>query len=777
MQKALFTVFLLFLLFPLRGQDRATIGGYVRDGETGEALVGANVVVLQTGKGTVSNEYGYYALSLPRASYRIRVSYLGYRDLEIELDLSQVKEKVQDFDLEPSAQQLEEVRISARARNTNVSSLETGVQSISIQKIRRIPALMGEIDVIKAIQLLPGVSFTSEGSSGFTVRGGGRDQNLVLLDEATVYNPSHLLGFFSVFNNDAIKDVKLYKGDIPARSGGRLASLLDVRMKEGNSKQFHGRGGIGTISSRLTLEGPIVKDKLSFLIAGRRTYADLFLLFSRDENISGTRLFFSDVNGKLNWRINDNNNIYLSTYYGKDTYGNKDFGGLNFGNRTGTLRWNHLYSKKLFSNFTLMHTYYFYDTGTAEDTPQYVNWNSKMDDWGFKQDFIWYPGPGHTFRMGFSSIFHRIQPGEVQATSQSGTEMSAVLAYQQALESGAYISGESKAGERLTLRYGLRVSHFMNIGPSTVYDYNEDYEVVDSAMYDKHEIYQHYQGLEPRLAANYMLNEQQSIKASYARTRQYIQLASNSTAGMPLEIWFMASPNIGPQISDQVSLGYFHNFLDHKLEASIELYYKQMTQSIDFRDHAQLLLNPRLDGEIRVGEGTAYGAEFYLKYEDQGFSGWISYTLSRATRIFPDINIGRVYNSPYDRPHELSLVASYDISPRVTLSASWIYSTGIPYTLPVGRQDIGGVVVPFYTERNSYRLWDYHRLDAGLTIKGKERDRRWRGEWNFSVYNAYNRKNIWTLRFVPDETQPNVMHAEMTYLLPILPAITYNFIF
>lgn len=772
--------FLLFLftitVYVLYAQDRTTLGGYVRDASDGEALIGANIIISETGRGTVTNEYGYYVLSLEKGEYTVTCSYMGYSNFTRTVLLD--GERILDIELEESLHKIQEVTVSAAGKNVNVSSMETGSQSLQIQTIRKIPAFLGEVDIIKAIQLLPGVQFTSEGSSGFSVRGGGRDQNLILLDESSIYNPSHLMGFFSVFNNDAIKDVKLYKGDIPARSGGRLASLLDVRMKEGNSKEFHGRGGIGTVSSRFTLEGPIIPDKLSFLVAGRRTYADLFLLFSKDETLRQTRLYFFDLNGKLNYRINDNNNIYLSAYYGKDIYSNKEFAGMVFGNRTLTMRWNHLFGKKLFSNFTLMNTNYFYDMGTPEGSAQYFNWISFIDDYGFKEDFSWYPSPDHTFHFGFSSTYHRIRPGSITATSQSGINQNAELADQHSIESGAYFSGEAELGDRLSLRYGLRYSHFMNLGPSTVYSYDDDYFVSDSSMYEKGEIYNTYHGPEPRLAANYMFSDLHSIKASYARTMQYLQLASNSTAGMPLEIWFPASPNIEPQLSDQFSVGYFRNFLNHKLETSLELYYKEMNNTIDFRDHAQLMLNPRLDGEIRVGEATSYGAEFFIKYEDDRFTGWVSYTLSKTMRDIPEINEGRPYPAPYDKPNDLAIVASYDLNDQIGIGLNWVYSTGIPFTLPSGRYEINGVIVPLYTDRNAYRLPDYHRLDFSITLRRKERpNQRWRGEWNVSVYNAYARKNIWTLNFVTDDNDPNIKYAEMTYLFSVVPSISYNFKF
>jgi hypothetical protein len=770
------TILVAFIsLISLEIQGKVTVSGYVIDAATGEALIAANVIIEELGTGTSTNVYGYYALSLEPGEYSLMFSYVGYETIIRKVSLNEAM--VLNMELSETLQEIEEVTISSRRNNANISRLETGSITLPIQSIRRIPALLGEIDVIKAIQLLPGVQVTSEGSSGFSVRGGGRDQNLILLDESVVYNASHLLGFFSIFNNDAIKDVKLYKGDIPVSSGGRLASLLDIRMKEGNSKQFSASGGIGTISSRLTLEGPIVKDKVSFLLAGRRTYADLFLLFSKEEAIRKTRLYFYDLNGKVNYRINDNNRIYLSGYSGSDTYANKEYAGMVFGNRTFTLRWNHIFNNNLFSNFTLVNSHYFYNLGTPEGSEQYFNWNSILEDYGFKGDFTWYSSPEHTIRFGLSSTFHVIKPGVVSAVSTGGINQNMELTHNHSLENGLYVSGESNLGDHLSLRYGMRYSAFSNRGPTTVFHYDENYELVDSSYYQQG-FFNTYHGLEPRFAANYMLSDLHSLKASYSRTRQYLQLASNTSAGTPLEIWFPASPNIGPQISDQFSAGYFRNFLDHKLQSSVELYYKKMNNSIDFRDHAQLMLNPRLDGEVRVGDASSYGAEFFVKYEANGFSGWISYTLSRTMREIPKINGGNPYPAPYDKPHDLALVASYDITARISLGANWIYSTGLPYTLPSGRYEVMGNIIPLYTGRNQYRIPDYHRLDLSLTIKGKEKPgRRWRGEWNISAYNAYARKNVWTLNFVQDEANPDMTYAEMTYLFSIVPAITYNFKF
>lgn len=771
-----FLLILLVLAFSLKNFGRETVSGYVRDAATGEALIAANVIIEELGTGTATNAYGYYALSLDPGDYTLIFSFVGYESQRRKIHLS--GGIVLNVELNESLLELEEVTISSSRGNSNITRLETGSSSLSIQSIRKIPAFLGEVDVIKAIQLLPGVQVTSEGSSGFSVRGGARDQNMILLDEAPIYNASHLMGFFSIFNNDAIKDVKLYKGDIPASSGGRLASLLDVRMKEGNSKQFSASGGIGTIASRLTLEGPIVPDKISFLLAGRRTYADLFLLFSKEEELRNTRLYFYDLNGKVNYRINDRNRIYLSGYSGKDTYANKEYAGMGFGNRTFTLGWNHIFSNNLFSNFTFINSHYFYDLGTPEDAEEYFNWISDLKDYGLKADFSWFPLPEHTFRFGASSTYHIINPGKVTAVSTGGISQDLELSIDYALESGLYLSGESKLGEKLALRYGIRYSLFNNIGPATIPVFDEDYQLTDTLHYEKGDFFNFYHGLEPRLAANLLLSDWHSLKASYARTRQYLQLASNSAAGTPLEIWFPASLNIEPQISDQVSVGYFRNFLEHKLESSVEVYYKKMNNAIDFRDHAQLMLNPLLDGEIRIGEATSYGAEFYVKYAGGRFSGWISYTLSKTLRSFEEINQGEAYPAPYDRPHDLALVLSYDPGKRIGLALNWIYSTGLPFTLPSGRYEVMNNILPVYTGRNEYRLPDYHRLDLSFTLRGKEKPgKRWRGEWNLSLYNAYARKNTWTINFVQDESQPDVSYAEMTYLFSIVPAITYNFKF
>lgn len=765
----------LFSLQDIFAQKRVTVSGYVRDADTGEELIGANIFIQETGNGTISNQYGYYVVSLAPGFYTLVYSYIGYNSVSKALNFT--LDESLSIELKESSSNIEEVTITAEAPNSNITSLETGSTKLMISSIRKIPALLGEVDVIKAIQLLPGVQVTSEGSSGFSVRGGSPDQNLILLDEATVYNASHLMGFFSIFNNDAIKDVKLYKGDIPARYGGRLSSLLDVRMNDGNDKEFSGSGGIGTISSRITLEGPVFSKKGSYLISGRRTYADIFLPLARDTAVRDNSLYFYDLNAKINYTLNENNRLFLSGYNGNDVFAN-DFAGMNFGNGTFTLRWNHLFSKKLFSNFTLVNSRYRYELGTPDDAVPRFTWSSNLVDYALKTDFTYFHAPEHTFRFGLATTYHIIEPGEI--ITQTGNDEADTTKYSTnfAMESGGYISGESKLSERLSARYGLRFSLFSNVGKATVFSYNENYDVTDSTVYPRGKFFNSYHGLEPRIALNFTIDESNAIKLSYSRTIQYMQLASNSSAGTPLDIWFPASPNIRPQISNQVSTGYFRNFRDNRIESSLEFYYKRMDRSIDFAEHAQLILNRYLEGEIRTGYAVSYGAEAFLRYSGQRFSGWISYTYSKTTRYFDEINYGEPYPAPYDKPHDLALVASYDISERLSLSANWIYSTGLPFTLPTGRYIIEGNVIPVYTGRNQYRLADYHRLDLALTIKESgKRKKPWAGEWNISVYNAYARKNPWTLNFIQDSEDPNSTYAEMTYLFSIIPAITYNFKF
>jgi len=751
------------------------VSGTIKDSKTGEQLIGATVYIKELKTGTVTNVYGFYSLSIAPGSYTLIYSYVGYESIEKQILL---KNNITiNLELTPKQQLLKEVEITEKRSNENVTKNEMSVVRMSSKTIKQIPAFMGEVDIIKAMLLLPGVQTTSEGASGFSVRGGSPDQNLILLDEATVYNASHLLGFFSVFNNDAIKDVKIYKGDIPMNYGGRLSSVLDVRMNDGNLKQFSATGGIGNISSRLTIETPLDKDRTALLLSGRRTYFDLFLPLSSDKNVRDNTLYFYDFNAKLSHQIDENNRIYLSGYFGRDVFKNK-YSKLTSGNQTFTARWNHLFSKKLFSNFMFVYSKYDYYLGTPEGEAYSFDWNSRMRDYGAKVDFTLYLNPNNTIRFGISNIYHIFDPGSAKGTGSQSFFNEFIVPSHYALENGIYLGNDQKINDNLTLKYGLRFSMFNNIGKATIYRFDNNFESIDSVVYNKGNFYNTYSGLEPRFGVSYKLNENSSVKASYSRTFQYNQLAQNSTAGTPLDVWFPSTPNVKPQRSDQIALGYFRNFFGNYLETSLEIYYKTMTNSIDFKDHANLLLNEKIEGELRFGKSNSKGLEILVKIPDGKLNGWISYTLSRTERDFPDINKGKTYLAYYDRPHNLSVVCNYEINNRTTLSANWVYYTGAPVTFPTGRAEIGGKIIPIYSDRNAYRMPDYHRLDLSLTVKGKVKpNKRWSHEWNFSIYNAYGRKNAWTINFVQDENNPQITYAEKTYLFSFIPAITYNFKF
>jgi len=774
---------LLVLLFsetrangdPIDKPKKFSISGKIRDHHSGEALLGATVFVKELKTGTVTDFYGNYSLTLNEGNYTLQFSYIGYSTVDKRIEL--VKDILFTLELEPQQHQLKEVEITSEKNDKNVVKPEMSTFRMDIKTIQRIPALMGEVDIIKAIQLLPGVQSVGEGSSGFSVRGGAPDQNLILLDEATVYNASHLMGFFSVFNNDAIKDVKLYKGDIPANYGGRLASVLDVRMNEGNSKKFEVNGGIGIIASRLTVEGPIVKDKASFILSGRRTYADIFLPLSSNKALQNNRLYFYDLNAKVNYRINDNNQVFLSGYFGRDVFKNA-FAGMKWGNETATVRWNHLFTKQLFSNFSLIYSNYLYNLGTAEGNNNSFDWVSNLRDLGLKGDFSYYLNTKNTIKFGASVIYHMFNPGWAKGTGDQTVFADVKVPNSYAFETGVYASNEQKLGEHFTVKYGLRYSMFQNTGPGTVFHYDSAYQATDSTVYKAGVLYNTYVGLEPRLGLLYDFNSKHSVKASYARTNQYLQLAQNSTIGTPLDIWFPASPNIKPQVADQVAVGYFRNFRRNTIETSVEAYYKWMRNVVDFKDFAQLLLNNKLEGEIRTGKAWSYGIEFLVRLNEEKFNGWISYTYSRTFRQINEINGNNPYPAPYDKPNNISVVLNYVISKRFTVSANWVYATGAPVTFPTGRAEIGGKIVPIYSDRNQYRYQDYHRLDLSLTFFSKQvPGRKFNWDLNFSVYNAYNRHNTWSINFTQDNLNPNVTYAEKVYLFGIIPSLTFNFHF
>jgi hypothetical protein len=756
-------------------QKKFTIGGYVRDNSSGESLIGVTVYCSEIKAGVATNAYGFYSLSLLPGKYKIRYSYIGFVPQEKEVQLD--NNLTLDVNLQTEQKELGEVVISGKRTDENVRAPEMSVVKMDIKTISKVPALLGEIDVIKVLQLLPGVQTTSEGSTGFSVRGGNVDQNLIILDEATIHNASHLMGFFSVFNNDAVKDVTLYKGDIPAAYGGRLSSLLDVRMKDGNAKKFGLTGSIGTVSSKLTIEGPIIVDRTTYLFSGRRTYADLFLPLAKDENVKNSKLYFYDLNLKLTHVINKNNRLYLSGYTGRDIFKN-EFASMGFGNQTGSLRWNHLFSNRLFFNLSLIYSNYNYELGTPAGDANSFKWTSQMRDYSVRFDFTHYLAGTHILRYGATSMYHEFFPGTASGIGSSSTFTEFILPAEYAYEHSLYVSDEFKISDKLTVKYGLRFAMFQNVGPGTYYRYDEYYNPVETINYSKGDFFNSYTSFEPRLAFTYLVNDVSSVKGSYSHSAQFLTLAQNSTAGTPLDIWFPATPNVKPQICDQIAAGYFRNFKHNMFEVSGEVYYKKLSNVIDFRDHAQLLLNQYIEGELRVGKGYSYGVETMVRKNDGRLTGWISYTYSRSFREIPEINKGDKYRAPYDKPHSVNIVANYDITKRLTASATWVYATGLPVTFPTGRAIIGNAIIPIYSNRNAYRMPDYHRLDISVSLKGKEKaGKKWHGEWNLSVYNVYNRHNAWSINFTHDATDPNVTYAEKTYLFSVIPALTYNFKF
>jgi hypothetical protein len=759
----------------IEAQNKATLSGYIKDAKTGEDLIGATIYIRETNYGSISNHYGFYSVSLLPGTYHISFAYLGYNEQERILEID--KDVKLTINLEPKTEQLSEVFVSSTPKDKNITNTQMGVQKLQGETIKNVPVLMGETDLIKVIQLLPGVQATSEGSSGFSVRGGNPDQNLILLDEANVYNAGHMLGFFSVFNNDAMKDVVLHKGDIPASSGGRLASLLDIRMKDGNNKNFSGTGGIGTISSRLTLEGPIKKDKTAFIVSGRRTYLDLFLPFSSDPQVRDNQLYFYDLNAKINHQINDNNRVFFSGYFGRDVFKN-NFSKMSYGNQTVTFRWNHVYNPRLFSNLTFITSNYQYGLGTNESGANSFEWKSNLNDYSLKLDYNFFLNPRITLNFGGQSIWHNMSPGHAYGKDENSLYSELKVPISNSLEHAFYISNTHQLLPQLTLRYGIRYSLFQNIGEGTLFHYNENGEVNGQTSYSQGEIYHHYHGLEPRVGMTYRINTESSVKAAWAKTRQYLQMASNSTSSSPLDVWFPASPNVKPQLSDQFSIGYFRNFVANTIETSVEGFYKQMYNTIDFKDHPELLLNEHLEGELRFGESWAYGLEFLVKFTRPNWNGWVGYTWSKAERRIDGINNNQTYLSPYDHTHDCSIVLNRKLTARTQLSANWVYYTGAPVTFPIGRYESGGVIVPLYSSRNGERMPDYHRLDISYILKGKNiKNRKWQGEWVFSVYNAYGQKNPWAINFVNDEDDPYIMHAEKTYLFSFIPSVTYNFKF
>lgn len=793
-----FSYVLLLLCFVFTGfceslaQSDGTIKGYVRDAENGETLIGATVIVQGTTTGTTTNEYGFYSLTVPSGTVELVVSYLGYADVRqtVELTLSATV----DFELAEEGTLLEEIVVTATEEDNNVSNIEMSVEKLDAATLRKIPSLLGEVDVLRGIQLLPGVTTVGEGAAGFNVRGGSIDQNLVILDEAPVYNSSHLFGFFSVFNPDAVKNVKLYKGGIPSRYGGRLSSILDVRMREGNNKKFQMDGGIGTIFSRLSIEAPIVKDKSSFLLAARRSYIDVLAKPFLSGTLADTKLSFYDYTLKTNYKFSDKDQIFLSGYLGRDVFGIGSGASFDWGNTTTTLRWNHLFSDKLFTNLTLYYSDYDYAINFGDDREEDgFDWNASIVNLSFKPELTYYANPNNVIRFGGQGISYRFEPANAIATS-GGEVIDISLSEQYAAEYAAFVEHETTLADgKLKLNYGLRVSAFQYLGGSNVYTYDETVPkgqkrpLIGVESTERGEVIETYFNPEPRVSAQYQLNQASSLKASYQRTAQYIHLLSNTAASIPLDLWTPSTNNIEPQTADQFAIGYFRNFKENAYEFSVESYYKQMYDLVDYIDGANLTINQFVEGEILSGEGRAYGLEFSLKKNKGRLGGFISYTLARTERLIEGINNEEWYPSRFDQTHNFSITSFYEINKRLTLSANFVYNTGTPLTIQSSGYYQLGYYVPHVDNdtRNGFRIPDYHRLDFSMTLDPKESkaDKRWQGQWIFGVYNVYSRRNPFNIYGGQTDERPvigqpiNTQANQLSVVGNFIPSVSYNFSF
>ena len=760
------------------GNDRYTISGYVKHAETGEELIGATVMVQGLLTGVATNVYGFYSLSLPTGTYDLIYSSIGFtpRNKTIELTSNQNI----DIELDISELQLKLVTISAKKDGQDHASTEMSIEKMDIKLIKKLPQVLGEADILRTIQLLPGVSSVGEGAGGFNVRGGGIDQNLVLLDEATVYNSSHLFGFFSVFNADAIKDIKLYKGGVPARYGGRLSSVMDVRQKDGNSKKFSGVGGIGLLASRLTLEIPVIKNKSSLLISGRRSYMDLFLKASPD--FRDNELYFYDLNVKANYKINKNNRVFLSGYIGQDVFQIGDLVKTGWGNATLALRWNHLFNEKLFSNLTTIYSKYDYSLGTPTGALAF-DWKSSIINYNFKYDFSYYANPKNTIKVGAEVLVYTFKPGIIEGLGDASIFSDFKIEDKHAIEPSVYLSNEQKLSKKLTVNYGLRYSRYNRFGEANIYEYqNADPATsmaIDTTFYSDFETIKSYSGFEPRLAINYRINNKSSIKASYNRLRQYIHLVSNTNAPLPIDSWTPSGKYVKPSIVDQVAAGYFKDLKDNLYEVSTEVYYKNYQDLLDFKNGAQLFLNEAIETELLSGKGRSYGLEVMIKKTSGRFSGMISYTLSRTERQVEGINNGEYFLGNSDKLHDFSVIITYDLTNTWNISTNFVLMSGKPFTYPESRYEYEGLVVPNYSSRNAGRTPIYNRLDIGVNYAPlKKEAKKVQGSWAFGVYNAYARENTYSIFFRQNKDNPLKTEAvKLSVFGTVIPYITYNFKF
>lgn len=794
MMRNFFIIAVVLLVFTeAKAQQKFTLSGHIKDAANGEDLIGANVVVQKKGVGTVTNVYGFYSLTLPAGTYAIDFSYVGYEKITRDIKVDQ--NQTINIELNALTEKLNEVVVTATESNGGISvqDLEMSVNKLSMKSIEKLPALLGEVDVVKSLQFLPGVSSVGEGSSGFNVRGGSVGQNLILLDEAPIFNSSHMMGFFSVFNPDAVKDVKLYKGGIPAQYGGRLSSVLDVRLNEGNAKEVEVNGGIGMIFSRLSVEAPIVKDKSSFLLAARRSYIDV-LADAVSDNMDNLRLNFYDITLKTNYKFNDNNRLYLSGFLGRDNFGFTEDSKFNWGNKTATLRWNHVVNSRLFANVSAVFSNYNYHLGFDEDDDDSYDWQSSITNYMIKPEFSYFISNTSELKFGLEGIYYQFNPSKISGVT-NGTEVDNSLEKQYAAEWAAYVSHKVELSSRVEMQYGLRWSHFSYLGPGTAYTYNdtiagERRSVVSETYYDDGETIASYSNFEPRFSVKYTIDSDQSIKASYNRMSQYVHFISNTSASNPLNIWTPSTNNLKPTVGDQVALGYFRSLMGGMFEMSAEVYYKKSEDEVDYIDGAELLNNEYLEGDLLSGEGRAYGLEFYLEKKRGDFTGWVSYTLSKAEVQVDGINNGDWYPTRFDQTHNLKVVGAYEVNPQWSVTADFSMSTGTPTTFPDQRYVSQGILIPYNSDnsRNDLRLSTYHRLDLSLRHEGRKYKRN--GEkrkvsdyWVFSIYNVYGRKNPFSIYFSQSDDRvaagsPIESEAHSVSIIgTMVPSFSYNFRF
>ncbi len=765
-------IFLLSILLMVTSASFAqnyTISGRIKDKSSGEILIGASVQVQNSKSlGTSTNEYGFYSITLPKGIYIIKFSYVQFAEQNdtVVLDGNKVINVLLN-----NKSQLNDLVVVSRKRDPAISKAQMGVEKLDVKEISKLPVIFGEKDVIKTLQLLPGVKSEGEGSSGFLVRGGAPDQNLILLDEAPVYNASHLLGFFSTFNSDAIKDAILIKGNSPAQYGGRLSSVLDVKMNDGNNKAYHYSGGIGLISSQLSVEGPIQKGKSSFLVTGRRTYVDMFLKASPE--YKNNSLYFYDLNVKANYDINNSNRIYVSGYFGRDKLGLADAFGIDWGNTTATLRWNSIIHPKLFSNTSFIYSNYDYKINIKGSSITF-NINSRIRDVNVKQDFQWYVNTKNTLKFGINVIHHAITPTRFEGDISNDTISTKNT--RKSLESAIYITNTYNASNRISIDYGARLSIYSIIGNgSQLYMYNRDVKT-DSITIANGSFGKTFYNLEPRFSLAYKLDNNNNLKIAYSRNTQHLHLLSNSTSTNPTDQWIGNSYNIKPELADQVSAGYFRNINNNKYELSIETYYKDMQNQIDFKNAADINTTPDVESQLLYGRGRAYGLELSLKKKTGRFTGWLSYTLSRTERQIDGINNNNWYVAKQDRTHDISVVGTYTISKKWSVSGIFVYYTGAAVTYPEGKYNVGGNTTFLYSSRNGYRMPAYNRLDLSATYEPQKK-RKVHGSWNFSLYNVYGRENAYTIKFEDDANNPGTTKAVQTALFRWVPSISYNFKF